>query len=240
MQVLLEDNHLLAVAKPPGLATMGAAPGKPTLLEEAKRYIKQKYGKPGEVYLGVVSRLDAPVSGVVMLARTSKAAARLTAAFRERRVEKLYAAIVEGEASATEGSLVHFLRKDEDRQRMFATADAREGSQRAELDYRVVTPRAECSLLLVRPTTGRKHQIRVQLAKAVGAILGDRKYGAASSFQPGIALHSLRLRLEHPVRREPIEITCPPPPAIVKRFAKAVSELQRAAEVWSVDSQGLS
>lgn len=227
MRVLLEDNHLLAVAKPSGVATMGAAPGKPTVVERAKAYLKQKYDKPGEVYLGIVSRLDAPVTGVLLFARTSKAASRLTAAFRDRRVDKLYLAAVEGEAQPLDAPLVHYLTKDDDRRRMVASDSS--GGQRAELAYRVVRATPSQSLLLVRLHTGRKHQIRVQLAKHGHPILGDRKYGARSIDTPGIGLHAWRLRLEHPVRREPIEILAPPPPPLLRRFPGVETELQRVA-----------
>ena len=218
MKVLYEDNHLFVVAKPPGLATMGTPAGTPTLLEEAKAHIKQKYDKPGAVYLGIVSRLDAPVTGLVLLARTSKAASRLSEAFRDRKVEKVYAAIVEGEAPPCTEPVIHHLRKDERHRKVHTTHAAAPGAQRAELSYEVVSATPQRSLLVVRPVTGRKHQIRVQLAKIGLPILGDRKYGSAVPVEPGIALHSWRLTLEHPVRREPITLVAPLPPIWRKWF----------------------
>ncbi|HVT27957.1 MAG TPA: RluA family pseudouridine synthase [Lacipirellulaceae bacterium] len=240
LSVLYEDNHLLAVNKPAMLPTMGVAADRPTLLSQAKEYIRRKYHKTGNVYLGIVSRLDAPVTGVVLLARTSKAAGRLSKQFRERDVEKLYWAIVEGQAEPTEGRLVDFLRKDERHRRMHVTGPGTVGAQRAELTYRVLnsdketkrhgdrekiqTPDVESpchpfslstglSLLEIQPLTGRKHQIRVQLAHAGFPIVGDRKYGGCRPFPAGIALHSRRLVVEHPVSKIQLEIEAPLPTA---------------------------
>lgn len=212
LRVLHEDNHLLAVAKPAGAPTQGAAPGVESVLDMAKAYIAKKYDKPGNVYLGVVSRLDAPVTGLLLLARTSKAAGRLSEAFRLRSVEKLYLATVEGEPPPCPESLVHHLVKDERNQRMVATHADAPGAQRAELSYEVLLSRGGRSLVAVRLLTGRKHQIRVQLAKIGCPILGDRKYGSSEPYEPGIALHAWRLGIEHPVRREPLELECGPPP----------------------------
>ena len=136
LDVLYEDNHLLAVNKPAMLPTMGVSEDRPSLLTVAKEYMRRKYNKPGNVYLGIVSRLDAPVTGVVLLARTSKAAARLTEQFRERDVEKIYWAIVEGVIEPPAGRLVDFLRKDERHRRMHVTGANTPGAQRAELAYR--------------------------------------------------------------------------------------------------------
>lgn len=196
-QVLYEDNHLLVVNKPPGLATMGVTADRPTLVRWAKDYLKRKYHKPGNVYLGVVSRLDAPVSGVVVLARTSKAAARLTAQFGGRRCEKTYWAIVEGKP-ADEGRLIDWLVRDEQLHRVKRLAKPAAGAQQAELSFRRLGRLARGTWLEVRPETGRKHQIRVQLAAHGMPIAGDRKYGSRLSFGEGIALHARRLQIEHP------------------------------------------
>ncbi len=210
LPIVYEDNHLLAVAKPAGLATMGAAPGETTLLDLAKQHVKQKYNKPGEVYLGVVSRLDKPVTGLLLFARTSKAAARLTKAFGSRDVEKVYLATVAGEVAPRDEPVVHHLRKDDRNQRMHTTHADAPDAQRAELSYEVLLADSDKSLLAVRLHTGRKHQIRVQLAKLGHPILGDDKYGGQPNYAPGIALHAWRLGLEHPVRREPLSLACPP------------------------------
>lgn len=211
LEVLYEDNHLLAVLKPPGVATMGAQAGRETLLDRAKEYVARRYNKPGNVYLGVVSRLDAPVSGVVLFARTSKAAARLSEAFRERRVDKKYVALVEGAVSPAVQTLKHYLRKDERRRRMHVTTASAQGASLAELSLEVLAVFEDRSLVLVRPATGRKHQIRVQLAKIGAPIVGDAKYGAREAFPRGVALHAWRLELDHPVRGERVRLQAPPP-----------------------------
>jgi 23S rRNA pseudouridine1911/1915/1917 synthase len=220
LDVLYEDNHLLAVNKPAMLPTMGVAEDRPSLLTEAKEYLRRKYNKPGNVYLGIVSRLDAPVTGVLLIARTSKAAARLSAQFRDRDVEKIYWAIVEGRIEPSEGRLVDFMRKDERHRRMHVTGANTPGAQRAELTYRMLrTDTGDVSLLEVQPLTGRKHQIRVQLSQAGFSIVGDRKYGSARPFSAGIALHSRRLAIEHPVSKMQIEIEAPLP-ASWRRFVE--------------------
>ncbi len=226
--VLYEDNHLLAVNKPAMLPTMGVAEDRPSLLAQAKEYIRRKYNKPGNVYLGIVSRLDAPVTGVVLLARTSKAAGRLSKQFREREVEKVYWALVEGEVESPAGRLTDFLCKDERHRRMHVSAAITPGAQVAELSYRVLAgghdaPRvrenAPATLLEVRPLTGRKHQIRVQLAHAGIPIVGDRKYGAKRPFPVGIALHARRLVVEHPVGKMQLGVEAPLP-ASWRRFVE--------------------
>src|SRR5688572_1248132 len=175
LEVLYEDNHLLAVNKPAMLPTMGVADDRDSLLAVAKEYVRRKYNKPGNVYLGIVSRLDAPVTGVVLLARTSKAAGRLAKQFRERDVEKVYWALVAGNIQPSAGKLIDHLRKDERHRRVHTTSAQTPGAQLAELAYRTIgtapgepRPRngTSHSLLEVRPHTGRKHQIRVQLAQA--------------------------------------------------------------------------
>ncbi len=190
LDVLYEDNHLLVVNKPAMLPTMGVGDNVPSLLSIAKQYVRRKYNKPGNVYLGVVSRLDAPVTGVVLLARTSKAAGRLSEQFRQREVEKLYWAIVEGQVELNEERLVDFLRKDERHRKMHVANPSTPDAQRAELTYRVLKRDVDQSLLEVRLLTGRKHQIRLQLSHAGMPIVGDRKYGSARRFASGIALHS--------------------------------------------------
>ena len=220
LEILYEDNHLLAVNKPAMLPTMGVADDLPSLLKLAKEYLRRKFDKPGNVYLGIVSRLDAPVTGVVLLARTSKSAARLAEQFRAREVEKTYWGIVEGMIVPPAGRVVDSMRKDERHRRMHVTAAATPGAQRAELSYRSISggigmPRLKqpgsISLLEVRLHTGRKHQIRVQLSWAGFPIVGDRKYGGRSSFAKGIALHARWLVIEHPVRKIPLAIEAPLP-----------------------------
>lgn len=218
IRVLYEDNHLLVVNKPAGLATMGVGPDDPSLWRLACRYLKTKYRKPGNVYLGVVSRLDALVTGVVVFARTSKAAARLTEQFREADVHKLYWAIVERPPEPAQGACLDWLVKDEAQRRIVvanaSTPDAREARLRYSTLARL--PRAVgqtpgATLVEVELETGRKHQIRVQLASRGWPVVGDGKYGARAPFPQGIGLHARQLRLLHPVRREPLELIAPVP-----------------------------
>lgn len=211
LEILYEDNHLLAINKPAPLATMGAAPGEPSLAALAKQYLKHKYDKPGEVYLGVVSRLDAMVTGVVLFARTSKAAARLAEQFRTREVEKTYWAVVEGVDVPAVGECHDWLRKDDAAHRMVTVPPHAPGAQEARLRFRRLRSVTAGTLLEVTLETGRKHQIRLQLAARGWAVLGDRKYGARAPFTPGIALHARRLVVSHPTRREPVEIVAPLP-----------------------------
>jgi 23S rRNA pseudouridine1911/1915/1917 synthase len=213
LEILYEDNHLLAVNKPAGLATMGVAQGETSLVVLARQYIKRRYNKPGKVYLGVVSRLDTETSGVVVFARTSKAAARLTEQFRTREVRKTYWAIVVARPRLAEGDLVDWLWKDEARQRMAVVEASTAGAKEARLRYRTVGRAGSGTLLEIDLLTGRKHQIRVQLSARGWPVLGERKYGRGGPFAAGIALHARRLEFEHPVRRERLELVAPLPPA---------------------------
>ncbi len=211
LDILYEDNHVLAISKPARLATMGVPEDQPSLLKAAKLWVKQRYSKPGNVYLGIVSRLDAPVTGVVLLARTSKAANRLTQQFRSREVEKVYWAVVEGSVEPAQGRLVHWLVPHGRHRRMLIVGPSIEGAKQAALTYRRLRKVGAHSLLEVRLETGRKHQIRIQLADRGHAILGDRKYGAHVKFPLGIALHSRSVTFQHPVRDERITIEAPLP-----------------------------
>jgi 23S rRNA pseudouridine1911/1915/1917 synthase len=213
LNVLYEDNHLLAVVKPAGLATMGLAEDRETLLTRAKQYIKEKYHKPGNVYLGVISRLDAPVTGVVLLARTSKAAKRLTEQFRSRTVQKSYWALVEGLPQPESGAYVDWLGHDDRHRRMHIVGRTLPGAKEARLSYRRLEKLAGLTLLEVSLETGRKHQIRLQLAHHGHPIVGDRKYGSGRPFSSGIALHARRLIVAHPVSGEPVELVAPLPSA---------------------------
>lgn len=210
LNVLYEDNHLLAINKPPGLPTMGVAVGDSSLIVLAKQYIKRRYRKPGNVYLGIVSRLDATSSGIVLLARTSKAAARLTEQFRERKVHKTYWAIIPGSIDPPAGELVDWLIKDEPRQRMTVVKSETPQAKEARLKYRVVREVPGGSLLEIELETGRKHQIRVQFAARGYPLWGEPKYGRGAPFGDGVALHARRLLIEHPVNKQPLELIAPP------------------------------
>lgn len=209
--VLYEDNHCLALWKPPRMPVVADRSGDPSLLDRAKEYVKKKYGKPGGVYLGVVHRLDRPVSGVVLFARTSKAARRLTEQFRERAVRKVYWAVVEGKPRHREGELTHWLVKDRRRNIVKAYPEARAGARLAHLRYRVLASAEGLALLEIEPETGRPHQIRVQLAEAGHPIVGDVKYGARRRFGNAVALHARELTFRHPTSGHEVAIIAPLP-----------------------------
>src|SRR5436309_4677593 len=178
MDVLFEDNHCLAVNKPAGLPSQGDESGDESLVDVVTRYLKERYGKPGNVYVGLLHRLDRPTSGVVLLAKTSKAAGRLSAQFRAGSIAKMYWAIVEGAPLEDEGEWIDRLGKDRrlNRARLLPGGDP-EGKE-ARVSFRVIERRADSTKLELRPRTGRSHQLRVQLARRGLPILGDAKYGA--------------------------------------------------------------
>jgi 23S rRNA pseudouridine1911/1915/1917 synthase len=212
LDILFEDNHLLVIDKPAGIPTQGAQPSEESMVTLAKDYIKHRYQKPGNVYLGVVSRLDALVSGVLIFARTSKAAARLSEQFREAETHKRYWAIVSGHPQPPSASLTDWLLKDESQHCMKIVPARTPQAQEARLQYRCLQQlNARHAWLEVTLETGRKHQIRVQLASHGWPILGDAKYGSRESFPHGIALHARSLRIEHPTQHTSLEFQAPVP-----------------------------
>ena len=211
LNILYEDNHLLVVNKPAGLPTMGVSSDRPSLLSQAKKYIKQKYDKPGNVYLGIVSRLDAPVTGIIVIARTSKAAARLTDQYRRGAVEKSYLAIVEKQPIPPEARCIDWVRKDERHRKMHISAPQAPQAKQARLSYRTLKRLAQGALLEISLETGRKHQIRLQLSHRGFPIVGDRKYGSRVDLPEGIALHSYEIKLNHPVKKTELHIIAPIP-----------------------------
>ena len=209
--VIHEDNHIIVIDKPPLLATMGVQADEPSLVNWTKSWLKKKYDKPGNVYLGVVSRLDAFTSGLIVLARTSKAASRLTQQFRAGEVSKTYTAILEDRPLEMAGHLTDWIRKDDVRRRMVICNEDATGAKRAELRYQVSGYHGRLALVMIDLLTGRKHQIRVQFSSRGTPILGDRKYNAAGKFHKGIALQSSSLVFQHPVRREELSFRIEPP-----------------------------
>ena len=205
IEILHEDNHCLAVNKPAGLLSQGDSTGDPSVVDLVSAYLKVAYAKPGNVYVGLVHRLDRPTSGVVLVARTSKAAARLSEQFRDGLVEKTYLAVSEGAWPDESGEWEDWLIKDERTNVVSTTSPSQPGARRANLAYRVLERASGRVTLELRPTTGRGHQLRVQLASRGLPIVGDRKYGATSRLvamdgQLRIALHAGRLRFKHPTR----------------------------------------
>ena len=211
LDILYLDNHLIAVCKPAGMLTQPDDSGKFSLMDMVKGWIKTEYKKPGKVFLGLVHRLDRNVSGVVMFARTSKGASRISEQFRQKTTKKIYRALVEGTPEPQQASLRHYLRKEKSlKATVFprATINAKE----ALLNYEVIENFADTSLIEIRLYTGRFHQIRAQLSVIGHPIVGDKKYGASSALPvERIALHAQSMTLKHPTSKEEIVIDCPLP-----------------------------
>lgn len=207
IQVLYEDNHLIAVNKPCGVLIQGDKTGDEPLADMVKAYIKKAKNKPGDVYLGIIHRLDRPVSGVVLFAKTSKALVRMNKMFADRETKKVYWAVVTKRPKEEKGRLIHWLRKDHEKNRSKAFNNEAKHTKRAELTYKVLRAVDRHTLLEVYPKTGRHHQIRVQLSKMGCSIKGDLKYGASDNNpDASIHLHARRLEFMHPVKKEQIKI----------------------------------
>lgn len=212
MTVLYEDNHLIIVNKAPGEIVQGDKTGDEPLSEKVKTFLKEKYQKPGNVFCGVTHRLDRPTSGVVVFAKTSKSLTRLNDMFRRGEVKKIYWAIVKKRPPAEEGTLTHYLIKNEKTNKSAAYDTEKPHTKKAVLHYRQVTASANYFLLEIDLETGRHHQIRCQLAKIGSPLKGDLKYGAERSNPDGsISLHARAISFIHPVSKEQISITAPLP-----------------------------
>jgi len=211
-QVLYEDNHILIVNKLPSQIVQGDKTGDQPLSELAKAYIREKYKKPGEVFLGVVHRLDRPVSGITLFARTSKSLSRLNEMLKSREIRKTYWAIIKNRPGKDEDTLVNYLYRDEARNKTVIVGESARNAKRAELSYKVLAHSDQYSLLEVDLMTGRHHQIRAQLAGIGCPIKGDLKYGFPRSNANGsIHLHARKIDFIHPVRKERITVIAPPP-----------------------------
>lgn len=208
--VVYEDNHLLVVVKPPNLLSQADQTGDPDLLSLLKDYVKEKYQKPGNVYLGLVHRLDRPVGGLMVFARTSKAASRLSAQIRAGDLHRGYLAVVHGYLEHLEGTLRGYLLKDGQKNLVKLVEKGTPGAQEARLHYQVVAMAAERTLVRVRLETGRSHQIRVQMAALGHPLVGDQRYGPSSPGQQ-IALWGECLSFVHPTTKELLEFQEPPP-----------------------------
>lgn len=212
MTVVYEDNHLIIVNKRPSEIVQGDKTGDEPLSDTLKRYLKEKYAKPGNVFLGVTHRLDRPVSGLVVFAKTSKALLRLNEMFRAGEVKKTYWAIVKNCPPQEEGELVHYLVRNERQNKSYAYDKEVKGAKKAVLHYRLIGRSDNYYLLEVDLKTGRHHQIRCQLAKMGCPIKGDLKYGFPRSNPDGsICLHARCVRFVHPVSKEQVEVVAPVP-----------------------------
>ncbi len=210
--ILFEDNHLIAVNKRAGDIVQIDDTGDEPLDEQVKKYIAAKYNKPNGAFLGVVHRLDRPVSGVILFAKTSKALERINLMFKSREMKKTYWAVVRNRPQPTEGNLVHWLVKNSQKNVTKAHDKEVAGSQRAELNYKLIGELNGYYLLEVDPITGRPHQIRVQLSTLNCPIVGDNKYGyPRGSLKKSICLHARKLQFTHPVKKEPVSIFAPLP-----------------------------
>ena len=211
ISILYEDNHLLVVVKPPNLLSQGDATGDPDLLTVMKGYIRDTYDKPGNVYLGLVHRLDRPVGGVMVFAKTSKAAGRLSEQIRERKFGRGYLAVVQGHPEPLRGSLRGFLLKDGKKNLVQVVEPGVPGAQEAILDYQVLDMSQSQSLVRITLQTGRSHQIRVQMAERGHPLLGDRRYGPRTNERQQIALWAERISFAHPTTKEKLVFTQSPP-----------------------------
>ena len=212
MQILYEDNHIIVVNKPVAELVQGDRTGDETLAEKVKQYVKKKYKKPGDVYLGIPHRLDRPTSGIVIFARTSKALVRLNKMFLDREIQKTYWAVVQSRPREIEETLENYLSKNEEKNRSHIAQSDKKGGKLAKLKYRYLCETAKYYLLEVELYTGRHHQIRAQLSHIGCPIKGDLKYGSKrSNKDSGIHLHAREVAFTHPVRKEPMKITAPVP-----------------------------
>ena len=225
LEVLYEDNHIIAVNKRASEIVQGDKTGDRPLPEYVKEYIKKKYNKPGKVFLGVVHRLDRPVSGVILFARTSKALTRLNKMFREKEVRKIYWAIVKNKPKRTKNTLIHYLSKNQTRNKSQAFIKKFNNALRSELSYEIIHSLENYHLLEISPKTGRHHQIRVQLAKIGCPIKGDVKYGFdRTNKDKSIHLHARKIDFMHPVKKELISITAPTPNDVLWKTIKIIED----------------
>jgi 23S rRNA pseudouridine1911/1915/1917 synthase len=212
IEVLYEDNHIIAVNKKPGDLVQGDRTEDPCLADAVKQYIRESRGKQGNVFLGVIHRIDRPISGVVLFARTSKALQRMNALFRDNRVQKLYWAMVKNPPPKRSDTLVHYLSRNTTRNKSYLSSKPVPGAKEARLSYKWVLSVDRYHLLEIDLHTGRHHQIRAQLAAAGCPIKGDLKYGfPRSNPEGGIHLHAREVHFDHPVRNVPVRIVADPP-----------------------------
>lgn len=212
LEVLYEDNHLIAVNKPAGVLVQGDKTGDVPISDQVKLFLKEKYNKPGEAFIGVPHRIDRPTSGLLLLAKTSKALSRLNKMFQEKSIQKTYWAMVKNAPLQARGTLENFLERNQQKNKSYVVKKASDKSKLASLSYNTLVELEHYYLLEIKPLTGRHHQIRVQLSHINCPIKGDIKYGySRTNDDASIHLHARKLNFIHPVKKEPIEIIAPCP-----------------------------
>lgn len=225
IEVLYEDNHIIAVNKKPSDIVQGDKTGDTPLSDHVKQFLKEKYNKPGDVYLGVTHRIDRPVSGVIIFAKTSKALTRLNKMFQDKTIQKTYWAVVKNEPTSDSGNLIHYLEKNQTKNKSYARKAESKLAKRSELNYKLIASSERYFLLEIDPRTGRHHQIRVQLSTIGCPIKGDLKYGFdRSNKDASIHLHARKIEFIHPVSKEVMKIIAPVPnEPLWKAFEEMVS-----------------
>lgn len=211
MDILYEDNHVIVVLKPHNVPTQEDASKDKDMLTMVKEYIKEKYNKPGNVYVGLVHRLDRPTGGIMVFAKTSKAASRLSEQFKNNEAEKTYFAIVKGDLKHKQTKLINYLLKDEINNKVRVVPMSTSGAKRAELDYAELDSKDGLHLLKVKLATGRGHQIRVQLATIGNPIYGDQKYGGEDMEKANLNLFAVELKFYHPTTKDKLVFKAYPP-----------------------------
>jgi len=210
--VIYEDNHIIAINKPAGLLAQGDKTGDKSLIDLTKFFLKKKYNKPGNVFVGLPHRIDRPVSGSIILAKTSKSLSRLTKLFREKTIKKTYWVIVKNKLRKQSETLTHYLKKNQKINKSFASNEKKEGFLKAELQYHFLKKLEHYFLYEIKLITGRHHQIRAQLSHIGSPIKGDIKYGSKRTNKDGsICLHARKIEFTHPIKKENISIIAPVP-----------------------------
>ncbi len=219
MNILFEDNHLIIVNKHSGDIVQGDKTGDKPLVEKVKEYIKEKYQKPGDVFLGMPHRIDRPTTGIVIFCRNSRSLERINQMFKDKAIKKTYWAIVKEKPAMEADKLIHFLKRNESQNKSYASDEQKPESQRAELDYKIISQSDRYFLLEIDLHTGRHHQIRAQLSKIGCPIKGDLKYGYDRSNEDGsISLHARKVEFIHPSKKESITVVAPVPEEKLWKF----------------------
>lgn len=211
LTILHEDNHIIVVMKPQGLPSCGDESGDDSMLEQVRRYVKEKYAKPGNVYIGLVHRLDRPTGGIMVFAKTSKAAARLAEQMRGGDFEKKYLTVLAGAPKEPKGTLVNYLKKNPVNNMVYICTQTTDGAKMASLDYRVLEEKGGLCLAEIKLHTGRTHQIRVQMAGISHPVYGDMRYGGENAKKGNLALWAYSLSFTHPVTKERLRFMLEPP-----------------------------